>query len=162
MIKKIWPSGKPTRSQRITDLRSEFFRLNYTHWSQFSRMLNEVFLDHMDKKGMITSFRNTIDFSLSVRLKGVKITRERGITCSQAFNRVYFTGKKLFVTGNLLVHYAAGAFFSNWNCGKGLGSPCLSIHCSFLKITSFARLFQTVNRLYYSLQINQRMFQQGP
>lgn len=56
-------------------------------------MLNEVFLDHMDKKGMITSFRNTIDFSLSVRLKGVKITRERGITCSQAFNRVYFTGK---------------------------------------------------------------------
>lgn len=94
---KIWPSGKPT-SQRITDFRSEIFRSNYTHWSQFSKMLNEVFLDHIDKKGMITSFSNTIDF-IKHEAQGCEDddTKVHGIICSQAFHRVYqifnFRGK---------------------------------------------------------------------
>lgn len=61
-------------------------------------MLNEVFLDHMDKKGTITSFSNTIDYTKR-EAQGCEddYTRVHGITCSQAFNRVGYTSQgKLF------------------------------------------------------------------
>jgi len=58
-------------------------------------MLNEVFLDHMDKKGTITSFSDTIDYTKrdAQGREDDDYTRVHGIICSQAFNRVYFTGK---------------------------------------------------------------------
>lgn len=119
MIKRFDLQRKPYKSKNYRlHLKFAKFKL-YTLKSQFSRKLNEVFRDHIDKSRSITSFSNIIDL-ISMRFKGVKMmldTKTHGITCSQAFHRGYSNLQlhkgKLLGTVNLLVNPTAATFLSN-------------------------------------------------